>query len=797
MAKSKRSGKKAARQFEPTPPTSPRVKPDGQSSLSPIPSSPALSAQQTRQPSPSPSDKGSVTSPQQPTVEDYQSDTEKLTSDLLEAQAKDSVEKELETTTVDDQSACCQPAESTETTPDATEKEGTSEPTTTTEGPVVILEDSADRGAAEKIADTGDTPDTSAVQDSQASGITQPDEPDQVSADQAVDDQPSAEQPTVEQPSADSPTGEEPAIGDSTAEEHSKETAEEPTEKIAEAPIGELAKEIAKELAGDPAEESKKEPIKEPTEELTEPAGQPATEQTAVEQPPIEQTPIGKPATAPPNTTPTPKTATAAFATARNSPSLSHMGFRTETPTPRSPIVPSYPQTRNPYYPPSIADSSYSSSSMSGYPPPNYYYPGMPSYGMMPPHATPPYQPPYGGFGSPYGPYPGSPMAQRHNSTSSRSTNLADFNFGANGSAMEDESGDLLGRISSAIPDLNLLLSRYNETRSQLGIREELIRKSEAAQADAVKRKEDYIDSLTKQLEDVAKQHSSESNKLRLQIGDLEEKKSELEETIAEAEKSKKELEEVKAALEEGKTLIETEKLELERSTTEEKERLLKEFEDWKENANQTFESEKMALAVEFDRLQKEKEDATEREKAQMVEDHLKEKETMRNEFQRQKREMENSFEKVRKELESKLSGVQRDFEEALKKERESREVWNAERESLTKGWEDERETLQKSWDDQRELLHSQFNKEKEELRKEWDARQTELEQKAQDDRDAMAEEKERMKKEWDDDKASLEKVVGELKTIAGNWGLEKERMQKIIEGLGDLPELKGKGDAH
>ncbi|KAK7606160.1 hypothetical protein JOL62DRAFT_368894 [Phyllosticta paracitricarpa] len=582
-------------------------------------------------------------------------------------------------------------------------------------------------------------------------------------------------------------------------------------------------------------------------------------------------------------TAPSPKSVAAKPDLHKASPSLSYIEARSGNHTPRSPSITAFPiPPRHPY--PAYPDP-YGSPHMPGYQQ-GYFYPP-PNMSMTAPQGTPPHYPQYGGCnGSPF-PMPYS--SQRHNSTGSRASAFGEIASpqggpgGGNGSAIDDDAGDLLSRISSAIPDLHLLLSRYNETRGQLGVREELIRKAEAAQADALKRKEDYIDKLTKELAEAAKHHSNESNKLRLEIGNLEDKRKELEEQIADAEKAKIEMQEAKASLEEQKKAVEEEKgsleaaaktdketlskelqdvktkaaeleeskskleettakleeerakieadkhqveekaseekRELEKTLAGEKERLQKEAEeaqaklklesqealgkaksesqDALEKAKETSDAEKMALAVEFDRMQKDYHDESERRRVQMIDEHVKDKESLLSEFQRQKRELEESFEKVRKELESKLNAALSNYEEALKKERESRDLWNAERESLKKGWEEECEHLKKGWDEQRESLQAQHGAEKEDIKKSMEKAQAEAEKKAEDERQALVKERETMKKEWDEDKANLERVVGELKNIAGNFGAEKERMQKIIEGFGEPNIVKSKGDEY
>ena len=252
---------------------------------------------------------------------------------------------------------------------------------------------------------------------------------------------------------------------------------------------------------------------------------------------------------------------------------------------------------------------------------PNGYPNGNP-YAMQPHHPAPPYQH-YGSFGTSFAPFGTSPSMQRHNSIASRGSNPSEFHPGPpgmeNASAIDDDHTELFAQVSSAIPHLHRLLSRYKETHGQLGEREELIRRAEAEQADMIKRKDNHIDQVSKELEELKKSHSSETTKLRLEIGNREEHEKELEEQvtkltekIAKLEEDKKALEAANEVLESQKAALEQEKIDLEKSVTEEKERLTQEFENWKVKAHETFETDKMALAVEFDKKLKEQETSAE-----------------------------------------------------------------------------------------------------------------------------------------------------------------------------------------
>ena len=402
-----------------------------------------------------------------------------------------------------------------------------------------------------------------------------------------------------------------------------------------------------------------------------------------------------------------------------------------------------------------------------------------------------------------------SPPLQRQGSLSSRTSNTADpleihpppplptssaeralITSAGGGANTEEDAGDLLHRIQSAIPDLHQLLNRYRETSGQLGVREELIRKTEAQQADALKQKEYYIDSLGKQLEITAHKHSAESSKLRLEIGNLEEKTRELADSLAASEKSKKELEEAKRSLE-------AEKAELRGRLSDERELMEREFESWKVASNKDFETQKSKLVDDFERRRKEQEENFQSLSAEMSSRFLKEKESMRNAWSRQKRDLEINYDKVRRDLEGRLSSRLKDLEVARDQERESREAWAREREALVRSWDEERVGMGKGWEEQRQVLMRQHAHEMEDMQKKVKQLQDDSTKEATAARVALEKENEMLRKGWNADKEKFTKIVGDLKAVTDSLDTEKCRLQKMVETFGEATDLRSKGDTY
>ena len=135
-------------------------------------------------------------------------------------------------------------------------------------------------------------------------------------------------------------------------------------------------------------------------------------------------------------------------------------------------------------------------------------------------------------------------------------------------------SDELLTRISSAIPDLHLLLSRYKETHGELGAQEQLIRKAEAQRMETTRRKDEHVSTLLKEIEDIKKKHAVEINKYRVQFGSLNDKQRENEEHISELKASRDSLHVVNQNLQAERTALLNERRILAKTNSDEMARM-------------------------------------------------------------------------------------------------------------------------------------------------------------------------------------------------------------------------------
>lgn len=385
---------------------------------------------------------------------------------------------------------------------------------------------------------------------------------------------------------------------------------------------------------------------------------------------------------------------------------------------------------------------------------------------------------------------------QRQDSAGSREFALAPFNP-ENGSAIEDDQGgDVFSRISQAIPDLQTLLVKYRETHGQLGVREELLRRAGVEQEQRLRAKDEEIYQLKVQLNALETKQIGETNRLRLEIGNLEDQVKELREQVVETERFKKEAGETRMALEAAKVSYDN----LMMTAAEEKAKSQQEFEDWKKSTTTKHDAEVIALAIAFDKKLKEAEVLHDTLRQESAAAFIRDKEELRAEHQRQQREQDLNHDTVRKELETKLGTAQKDREEALIHERLSREVWDAERENLIKTHREEREGLQRAWEEQRQFMETEYKTKKDESDKAWIELHADAIRKAEDEKarvEKLSKELEELQKKFDLLRAESEKEKEVIKSVVGNLDAERARLGKLMECYGDVAEIKSKGDTY
>lgn len=343
---------------------------------------------------------------------------------------------------------------------------------------------------------------------------------------------------------------------------------------------------------------------------------------------------------------------------------------------------------------------------------------------------------------------------------------------GSKNQGPEDDAVDLLQRIQSAIPDLHALVNKYRETSGRLGERESRMKESEAHKAAALKQKEGYIQQLAKELEGVSTKHSAESSKLRLEIGNMEEKHKGLQDSLAAEKKSKSELEVAHRSLQ-----VRLEQAE--RALQEKEVVMTRNFDLWKRRMSEEFAMKQRTLDDELRRA-RESEAALQAQLGQIHKVHAQEKDG----WSRRRRELETSNNMLRRDLDDALEARKRDMEETQRKQQLNREAWDKERTVLGKGTEE-----------QRKVLVAQHQIERDELEKTYRQSEARIRKQAEESGIKLHNEIEKLRAGWDTDKTKFNKATTELKAAANKLNDENIKLQKLTEALENITELKSKGD--
>lgn len=340
----------------------------------------------------------------------------------------------------------------------------------------------------------------------------------------------------------------------------------------------------------------------------------------------------------------------------------------------------------------------------------------------------------------------------------------------------DDDSGDLLQRLQSALPDLHLLLNKYQETSNRAEFRKSQIRENEAQRAAQLKQKENYIERLGRELESASSKHAAESNRLRRELGDMEEKQKDLEDDLWAEKKAIDELEAANRALRLEKEISEV-------RLTEEKNGMARDVNYWREKEAEE-EAKIKALEAELEHQRQEREAQI----AVLENKHAKEKEELR-------REIEDGNMRIKQELEASLEAQQKANEERFRKHMQDLESWNKERESMSVRWDEERTMLGKGWEEQRKALSAKHQAEKDEMLKKWQASQSRANKSAEEENLRLQKEIDKLRAGWDTDKAKFAKVTAEMRSAATKLNEENVKLQKLVEAFGEVTDLKSRED--
>ena len=284
-------------------------------------------------------------------------------------------------------------------------------------------------------------------------------------------------------------------------------------------------------------------------------------------------------------------------------------------------------------------------------------------------------------------------------------------------------------------------------------------------------------------MESTSSKHAAESNKLRREIGEMEEKQKDLEDDLWAEKKAKDELEAANRALRLEKEISEV-------RLTEEKNGMARDVNYWKEKESKE-EAKIKALEAELEHQRQEREAQI----AVLNKQHAKDKEELQSGWSKQRTEIEDGNMRIKRDLEASLEAQRKANEEEYRKYIQDLESRNKERESLCVSWEEERTILGKGWEEQRKILSAKHQTEKDEMLKKWQASQSRANKSAEEENLRLQKEIEKLQAGWDADKAKFAKASTEMRSAALKLNEENVKLQRLAEAFGEVTDLKSRED--
>ncbi|KAF7158582.1 hypothetical protein CNMCM6106_005354 [Aspergillus hiratsukae] len=364
-----------------------------------------------------------------------------------------------------------------------------------------------------------------------------------------------------------------------------------------------------------------------------------------------------------------------------------------------------------------------------------------------------------------------------------------------------DEPGELLQRIQDAIPDINRLLHGYKNTKTKLVSREAEFKQMKSQHEQALMHKDFYIEALQNQMRKAANESAEEAkklkntiNELRMELGNLEEKRKDIEESLAESEKSNQELLQTKSELEGQIAALNT-------NIREAQEAHERELERQKEERAEALENQKQELTELFEEIKAEDEKAAAEALEAREKELLDQQEAMKAEYEREKQQIQELHDALQSEFDSKVTELGlKEAELASTKEELGSKVTALE---STKTELDakvaELESTQTELNSTKNALNEK-QKELDEKEQQWTEDRTELEARLSEKCEELANcERENKKLEEDNllKEQQLERAVEGMRTTIDNLGKDCERLRKTLHSLGEATDLKStKGDS-
>ncbi|KAA8642222.1 hypothetical protein EYZ11_009012 [Aspergillus tanneri] len=373
-----------------------------------------------------------------------------------------------------------------------------------------------------------------------------------------------------------------------------------------------------------------------------------------------------------------------------------------------------------------------------------------------------------------------------------------------------DEPIELLQRIQDAIPDINRLLGSYKNTKGKLQAREVEFKQIASQHEQALMHKDFYIEALQNQMRKTANESAEESsrlkntiNELRMELGNLEDKRKDIEERLEDSEKANEEISKSKIDLEGQVKTLNTD-------IQEAQEAHEKELERQKEEKAEALATQKQELTELFEEIKAEDEKAAAETLAAREKELLDQQESMQAEHEKEKAQMQESYSTLQSEFDTKvkeldstkteLDNKQKELEESreqhAKEVEDLRQTHASEVEDLQQTHANEMESLNRNHEEKVAEMESQFS----EKEQHWADEKTDLEKQLSDKCEELTNCEHEIKKLEEASvvkEKQLQHAVEGMRVTIDNLDNDCDRLRKTLHSLGEATDLKStKGDS-
>ncbi|MCJ1442391.1 MAG: hypothetical protein MMC23_002885 [Stictis urceolatum] len=361
----------------------------------------------------------------------------------------------------------------------------------------------------------------------------------------------------------------------------------------------------------------------------------------------------------------------------------------------------------------------------------------------------------------------------------------------------EEENTLRLRRIQSVLPDFHALLGCYKEISALVGFSESAETASDQKQIRELKgndsEKNLQIEKLKMELDLARNNHTIERNKLRLQIGNLDEEKKALAEDLVVRDQSYEDLRRDSQALREQFTALSI-KATQEKNIMEAKISSLQEQLGTKTKAELAYTANLAAKDESCRRELASKAEAYKRDFAAKDEACKRECDMLSTRLADERKRNEENLSKLRSERDTAQRSRDTEVEKLRRSHTDAGDAWKRDREQLKNGWEKECREIKTQWEDHCRKMTSQHMTDRDELQRSWESsqqKQLKRNDQLEDERDHLRKELDRLRAAWSADKSKFARTNEEFRAMATRLQSEQHNMQKMMESWGEMTDSR------